>query len=107
MKKIVVSGIIGGKTTSTSYSRTVSGNFGYYTKNEDGSKGSYKTISLGSISASGTSVKTATFNEVEIDLESVYFEDAINSAYNPKFYLYLSGSYSYGYFYFNKIKGCM
>lgn len=107
MKKIVVSGTVMGKTTSTSYSRMVSGEFQYYEKNADGSKGASKTITLASVSASGTSVRTAAFNDVEIDLETVYFEDAVNSANNPQFYLRLSGSYAYGCFYFTKVKGYM
>lgn len=107
MKKIVVSGMVMGKTTSTSYSRTVSGNFNYYEKNADGSKGASKTITLGTVSASGTSVKTAAFNDVEINLETVYFEDAVNSGNNPRFCLYLSGTYAYGVFYLTKLKGYM
>lgn len=107
MKKIVVSGMVLGKTTSTSYPRTVSGNFNYYEKNADGSKGASKTITLGTVSASGTSVKTAAFNDVEINLETVYFEDAVTSGNNPQFYLYLSGTYAYGIFYLTEIKGYM
>lgn len=107
MKKIVVSGMVMGKTSSTSYSRSISGNFMYYEKNADGSKGASKTITLGSVSASGASAKTAAFNDVEINLEAVYFEDAVTSGNNPQFYLYLSGTYAYGVFYLTKLKGYM
>lgn len=107
MKKIVVSGVIGGKTSSTSYTRSVSGRFTFYNKNEDGSMGTSETITLGTLTVSGTSIKTVTFNEVVIDLESIYFEDAVDSTNNPQFLLSLGGSYAYGYFYFTKIKGYM
>lgn len=96
-KKIKISGTLYGRVSNSSYTRTISALFGYYKKNDDGTRGAWTTVSLASLTTHTTSATALLFNDIEIDLENAYYvENDMNGSYNPVVRLSLNGTYAAG-----------
>ncbi len=91
-KKIRITGSVRGRATSSGKATSVTLNFAYYKKNEDGTRGSSQKVQLAYVYAN-TASKSVPFEPVEIDLENVYFDETSLLGSNPSLQLYIN---SYG-----------
>lgn len=92
-KKLKVKGYIQARVTSSGNSRTISFGFAGYAKNNDGTRGSYKSVTFASLTVNTTSYTNSEVFEKEVNLEEFYFPNPYNQSYAPYFSFALGGTY--------------